>query len=178
MAIKFTDDGFIEVDVTPEMKSEAEKRNKDFLAQYGHNGTHRTNKSRQRKTGYLAEAAVAAVFTKLKYSDDPAVDFKFGNVTFDVKSQGTNAAPKPYFAATLYEEQAKRQVDCYIFARTKNDDTKVWITGYSPKSEYLTKAKLIPAGTKNNNFVYDQSRYEAEYQDLQRPEKLLTKLAD
>lgn len=167
--------GFVEVNVTQEMRDDAEKRNKTFYKKLGNAGTHRTDKGRQRTTGYVAEMAVAHVFPKLKFSEDPTIDFTFNDITFDVKAQGCNGAPAPNFVGTLYEEQRDRNVDFYIFTRVKNDFTKVWIAGFISKDQFLSMAKLIPAGTSNNNFTYDQSRYEIEYSRLIKPQQFMSR---
>lgn len=167
--------GFVEVNVSPEMRSDAEKRNKSFYGKCGNAGTHRTDKGRQRTTGYLAEMGVSVVFPRLEFSKDPKVDFVFNEITFDVKAQGCNSAPGLNFAGTLYEEQAGRDVDFYIFTRVKNDFSKVWITGFISKEKFFERAKLIPAGTKNNNFTYDQSRYEIEYSKLTKPQQFMSR---
>jgi len=167
--------GFVEVTLTKEMIANAEKRNHEFFKKLGNTGTHRTDKSRQRMTGYLAEMAVKEVYSKLEFSKDPKVDFFLKDVTFDVKAQGCNSAPGLSFVGTLYEEQADREVGFYIFCRVKNDSSKVWITGFISKKSFLDKAKLIPAGTRNNNFTYDQSRYEIEYRNLIKPSTFISK---
>lgn len=162
--------GNIEIDITSEMILLAEKRNTEFLNKYGNFGTHRLDNSKQRMTGYLAEIAVKFAYPDFKFSNDPNVDFVYLDMTIDIKAQGCNSIPKPHYVATLYEEQAFRPVDIYIFVRVKNDQTKVWITGFLSKKLFLEQAKLIPAGTKNNNFVYDEPRYELAYSELHRPE--------
>ena len=174
-AIKFLPTGFVEVDVTQEMSAAAEKRNQEFYSKYGNAGTHRTDKSRQRITGYLAEAAVKHAFDKLEFSEDPTIDFTFKGITFDVKAQGCNSAPELKFVGTLYEEQATRKTDFYIFTRVKNDSSKVWIAGFISKKNFFEKAQLISAGTSNNNFTYDQSRYEIPYFKLTKPRELIAR---
>jgi hypothetical protein len=169
---KFNRFGFLEVDVSKEILDKAESRNQLFLKKYGNSGTHRTNKSRQRITGYLAEAAVQTIFPKLEISNNEKFDFTLQNVTFDVKAQGCNVEPQPDYVGTLYEEQAVRSPDFYVFARTRNDLNKVWIIGFISKKNFFNKSKLIPSGTKNNNFSYDQSRYEIQYNQLTVPKKL------
>lgn len=161
----------IEIDITKEMLDEAKNRNTAFQKKYGNIGTHRLDKDKQRITGYLAEAAIKH-FCGMDYSDEDSVDFKHNGVTFDSKAQGCNSKPKEYFVATLYEEQKRRNVDYYIFSRVKNDWTKVWICGFASKEDFFKKAKLIQAGTKNNNFTYDQSRFEIEYKKLDSIEQL------
>jgi hypothetical protein len=160
--------GFIEVDMSKEMIDAAEKRNQEFYSKYGNKGTHRQDKTRQRMTGYLAEMAVKHVFNKLEFSEDDSVDFVFNGVTFDVKAQGCNSAPELKFVGTLYEEQASRNVDFYIFARVKNDSSKVWIAGFISKNKLFKTAQLISKGTANENFTYDQSRYEIPYFKLEK----------
>ena len=47
-----------------------------------------------------------------------------------------------------------------------NDFSRVWIAGIISKKRFLNIAELKQAGTKTDNFVYDQSRYQIEYKDL------------
>ena len=56
--------------------------------------------------------------------------------------------------------------DFYIFNRVKNDSSCVWICGIISKQRFFNIAKLKKAGTKCNNFTYNQSRYEIQYEDL------------
>jgi len=155
-----------EVNITDKMLSEAKSRNEKFQKKYGNIGTHRTDKTKQRMTGYIAEAAIKYL-CGIDYSDDDSVDFTYGQITLDSKAQGCNSAPKDYYVATLYEEQKNRDVDYYVFSRVKNDWSRAWICGFISKNLFFDKAELIPAGTKNNNFVYDQSRFEIQYKNLQ-----------
>ena len=99
----------IDVIITPEILSEAKKRNEEYFNRFGHSGTHRTNKERQRMTGYLAEACIHNKFPQIKYSDDYFVDFVLDSTTIDSKAQGCNSKPLGYYSATLYEEQ-KNQI--------------------------------------------------------------------
>ena len=165
--------GFIEVIVTDQLLQEALDRNNSFYQRFGNAGTHRLDKDRQRKTGYLAESAVKSACPRLGFSEDPSVHFVLHGVTFDVKAQGCNSPPKPDFVGTIYEEQKARETDFYIFTRVSNDFKKVWIAGLISKTNFFNKSKLISAGTTNNNFTYDQSRYEIKYSELISPLALL-----
>jgi hypothetical protein len=154
------------VNITPEIYKEAQDRNLAYQKKYGNSGTHRLNKDRQRMTGYLAEASIHSCFYELQYSDNDNVDFYINSMTIDSKAQGCNSKPLKNYVATLYEEQKKREVDYYIFSRVKNDFSMAWICGIISKQEFFNKSTLVKAGTKNNNFVYDQSRYEISYDKL------------
>jgi len=171
--VKTTSD-YIEFSILSEHLEEAKKRNNLFFKKYGNAGTHRTNKDRQRMTGYLAEIAIKSTFPKLEYSDIDDVDFVYKNgKTFDSKAQGCNSMPLPNYVATLYEEQQKRAVDFYMFSRVKNDFSKVWICGIISKKEFFEKSILIPAGVMRHNFVYDNPRFELEFKNLHTPKILL-----
>lgn len=156
----------IEIDITSEIFNEAEARNKEYYNRFGNNGTHRTNKQRQRMTGYLAEACVRKTFPAIQYSDNYLVDFILDSKTIDSKAQGCNSKPLDFYSATLYEEQRNRDTDYYIFSRVKNDFTVAWICGIVSKNKFFKTATLKEAGHKTNNFTYDQSRYELQYKDL------------
>lgn len=157
----------ISIPITKEIYQEAQKRNDQYLSRFGHLGTHRTDKSRQRMTGYLAEASIIATFPTIQYSDNDDVDFILdSHTTIDSKAQGCNVKPREYFSATLYEEQKNRNTDYYIFSRVKNDFSITWICGIISKKKFFQIAKLKEAGHQTNNFIYDQSRYEIQYKDL------------
>jgi hypothetical protein len=155
----------IEVSVNKNILDEAKSRNQEFFVKFGNSGTHRENKE-QRMTGYLAEACINDRFNDFSYSDHFNVDFLLDDNTIDSKAQGCNSKPLDYYSATLYEEQKKRKTDYYIFSRVKKDFSKVWICGIISKIKFFKIAKLKPKGTKTQNFVYDQSRYEVQYKDL------------
>ena len=165
---------FIEVIISEDIRKEAEKRNMEFYKKYGNSGTNRKDKKNQRITGYLAEVAIKHTFQKLIYSEDDSVDFlsKSKKITFDSKAQGCNGKPKLDYVGTLYENQKNRNFDMLIFSRVKNTHDVLWITGIISKSDFLKKSKLISKGTKNNNFTYDESRYEIEYSELYNPNLL------
>ena len=170
MSIKQTEDDFIEVLITQQMLQQANERNKKFYNKYGNSGTNRLDKKNQRITGYLAEIAIKNTFKTLNYSEDDNVDFISNNkLTFDSKAQGCNSKPKVNYVGTLYESQKNRDVDFYIFSRVNNKHDKVWIAGIIPKQEFLNTATLMPKGTINNNFTYDEPRYELEYRLLYNP---------
>lgn len=156
----------IEIKVTSEILEEAKRRTSEAAKRFGDRGTHRLNSDRQKTTGYLAEVCINHEFPDIKYSDDLNVDFHFNSISLDAKSQGCNAKPLDYYSATLYQEQKKRHADYYIFNRVKNDFSKVWICGVISKERFFKIATLQKAGTKTNNFTYDQARYEVQYKDL------------
>ena len=156
----------IQVDITKDMLEEAEHMTAENKAMFGIGCTHRKDFKRQKLTGFLAEVAINRSFPDLSYSDKLAVDFKYKGYTFDSKAQGCNSKPLNYYNATLYEEKKKRDTDFYIFNRVKNDSSCVWICGIISKQRFFNIAKLKKAGTKCNNFTYNQSRYEIQYEDL------------
>jgi len=156
----------IEVKVTKNIHEEAEQRNLEFFERFGNSGTHRGDKNRQRMTGYLAEACIKSEFPEMKYSEDFNIDFNFQSMSIDSKAQGCNSKPLGHYSATLYEEQRDRHTDYYIFNRVKNDFNNVWICGIISKEKFFKLSKLKKAGTRTNNFTYDQSRYELEYKHL------------
>jgi hypothetical protein len=168
LLVRTTSD-YIEYEITSEILKEAERRNSLFYKKYGNAGTHRTDKSRQRMTGYLAEIAIKNSYPQLDYSESDEVDFIFKDKTFDSKAQGCNSIPLPHYVATYYEEQKKRNVDFLIFSRVKNDFSKVWICGIISKKEFFEKSILIPAGVMRHNFVYDNPRFELEFKNLYKP---------
>jgi hypothetical protein len=174
MKIK-SDDDFLQVIVTKEMLEEANERNEFFYKKYGNSGTNRLDKKNQRITGYLAEVAIKHSFKKLNYSNSDDVDFISQSkiITFDSKAQGCNGKPKIDYVGTLYENQKHRKCDILIFSRVKNTHDLVWITGFITKKEFLSVSNLIPKGTKNNNFTYDDSRYELKYNSLYSPTLLI-----
>jgi hypothetical protein len=158
--------GVLTINITPEIYQEAEKRNLSYKKRYGNTGTHRLNKDRQRMTGYLAEASIRSYFPKLNYSDNDNVDFIIDSITIDSKAQGCNTKPLDNYVGTLYEEQKARDVDYYVFSRIKNDFSIAWICGAISKKDFFDLSTLVKAGTTNNNFTYDQSRYEIQYNKL------------
>lgn len=156
----------IPVKITAKIFKEAQERNNKYHKQFGNTGTHRLNQRRQRMTGYLAEACIRSLYPEIQYNEDYSVDFLFNQFTIDSKAQGCNGKPLPRYVATLYEEQKNRNCDYYIFSRVKNDFSEAWICGIISKVNFFKAANFSPAGTKTNNFVYDQGRYEIQYDKL------------
>jgi hypothetical protein len=170
-----TDNDFLEVLITKDILKEAEERNNLFYKKYGNKGTNRLDKNNQRITGYLAEVAIKHTFKKLNYSEDDEFDFisSTKKITLDSKAQGCNGKPKINYVGTLYENQKNRKCDVLIFSRVKNTHDVLWVAGFITKKEFLNISNLIPKGTKNNNFTYDESRYEIEYSSLYKPSLLI-----
>lgn len=170
-----SDNDFLEVIVNKKILKEAQERNLYFYKKYGNKGTNRLDKNNQRITGYLAEVAIKHTFKKIDYSENDEFDFisSTKKFTLDSKAQGCNGKPKTNYVGTLYENQKDRNCDILIFSRVKNTHDLVWITGFITKKEFLKISNLIPKGTKNNNFTYDESRYELEYSSLYNPSLLL-----
>ena len=168
--------GSLTINITPDIYQEAEQRNLSYKQKYGNTGTHRLNKDRQRMTGYLAEASIRSYFPQLNYSDNDNVDFIIDSITIDSKAQGCNSKPLDNYVGTLYEEQKTRDVDYYIFSRIKNDFSIAWICGVISKKDFFDLSILVEAGTTNNNFTYDQSRYEIQYSKLIDIKSFLNKI--
>ena len=87
-----------------------------------------------------------------------------------------NSKPLDNYVGTLYEEQKTRDVDYYIFSRIKNDFSIAWICGVISKKDFFDLSILVEAGTTNNNFTYDQSRYEIQYSKLIDIKSFLNKI--
>ena len=168
--------GSLIINITPDIYQAAEQRNLSYKQKYGNTGTHRLNKDRQRMTGYLAEASIRSYFPQLNYSDNDNVDFIIDSITIDSKAQGCNSKPLDNYVGTLYEEQKTRDVDYYIFSRIKNDFSIAWICGVISKKDFFDLSILVEAGTTNNNFTYDQSRYEIQYSKLIDIKSFLNKI--
>ena len=57
-------------------------------------------------------------------------------------------------------------IESVITSSLSFDFSIAWICGIISKVKFFQVAKLKEAGTKTNNFTYDQSRYEVQYKDL------------
>jgi len=156
----------LEVRITEEMKTRAKDKARKLQGAYGDHGTHRIDSTRRRMTGFAAEEAIKQAYPILTPSLDVSVDFRLGKYTFDVKSQGCNKPPQGNYSATLYEEQRLRAATYYIFCRTKNDLSTVWICGAISKHRFFDLALLKEKGTSAGNFIYDNTRYELSYDQL------------
>ena len=104
----------IEVMITSDILEEAKKEMKNITLVLVTLEHIRTNKQRQRMTGYLAEACIRYTFPEIKYSDDYFVDFILDSSTIDSKAQGCNSKPLDFYSATLYEEQ-KIEIQTIIY---------------------------------------------------------------
>lgn len=165
---------FKTVQVDLEILAAAQRRNDQAFHKFGHMGTHRHDKKKQRETGFIAEAAIKLrLLPHFEFSTDNRYDLIFRGITFDVKAVGCNTEPLPGYPATLYQEQAPREVDWYIFGRVMNDRSMVFACGCIMRSAYLKAAMLVPAGARNSNFTYDNPRYELPYQRLHSIEILM-----
>ena len=106
----------IEVIITPEILAEAKSRNEEYFNRFGNSGTHRTNKERQRMTGYLAEACINHTFPEIQYSDDYFVDFVLDSTTIDSKAQGCVTVSQWVFIVRHYMKNKKIEIQIITFS--------------------------------------------------------------
>jgi hypothetical protein len=165
--IRKTREGFLEVIVTEDMLTRAQNRSNDNHALYGDKGTHRVDKPIQRTTGYVAEEAIKVAFPQLEFSSNKDVDFFYTKastpISFDSKTNGTNTEPRKNYTAYIYEDQMHRRPRFYIFSRVSNDLSRVWIGGIISKNDFDEFSTYRPKGYKGRNFVYDEGRFEIQY---------------
>jgi hypothetical protein len=157
-------DEFLEAEITDDIRSIAEQRDRFFYAKIKDQGTYRKENPRQRLTGFLAEAAIKSTFRALDFSPNPRTsNFIHNGLQFESKAQGCNSPPKADYVGTLYPEQLEKPIDYYIFSRVLNNLKLVWICGMVSKHRFLELARYVNANTPNRNFTYDQARYDLEY---------------
>lgn len=121
--------------------------------------------------GFLGEEIVKHTIPELVHECTKDYDFRFQNVTFDVKTKTRKDAPRSNFDATVDGSAFHQQNNVYIFVQIlapqgliyKDIDsirsfeyTKAWILGFLPKTMFYEKARYFKAGSVDptNNLKY------------------------
>lgn len=165
---------FVEIDITDDILKIANFKAKDM----GH-----LNKSIMRGegnlAGFLGEECLKKYFGLKLGTEENTYDYDliyFGE-RIDVKSKKTSVIPRFNHECSVAALNTKQNCDYYIFTRVLFEldvAKKVYIMGYSKKSDYYKNARFLKKGDidGSNKFIVREDCYNMYYSDLSSVEEL------
>lgn len=166
--MNITADGFIEVDITPDMLERAEfKANQMGVLR---------NSIRQGKgnlAGFLGEEIVLSAWGGSLSHNTYQHDVEFEGTTFEVKTKDRTVRPRIDYEASVANFNARQQADFYVFTsllRVGLDYTTGYIIGIYSKADYITYSTFLKKGDvdPSNGWVVSADCYNLRYSDLHR----------
>lgn len=112
---------------------------------------------RGNKIGMLAEI-IAADWTKAVRVRPPVYshDLELNGKTADVKAKRCSSVPLPEYTASVVAPNGKHTVkaDIILFSRVLDDMSEVYLCGWLTRLQFLRRAELIKAGTRDGGFIH------------------------
>lgn len=143
--MKFTDEGWIDIDITQEMIDKATKKAQS-LGQL-------RNSIRQGKgnlCGFLGEELFTKAFKDSQESNDYQHDIKiFNRIKVEVKTKDRTVRPQPHYECSIAKYNATQKTDIYIFCsllRKNKQYVKGFILGYLTPKMYKDRATPLKKG--------------------------------
>jgi len=151
----------IRINITSDIRSEAERRDKEAYNRFGTTATKLTN---SRRHGFIAEVACKHTLAGMEYTDENEIDLRnWMGESFDVKCHTTKQEPTLYDVCTI-PETSKIHADHLIYCFA--NDNSVWIAGHIPTRIFCAICELMPVGHQGKYFTYDYARYQILVGDL------------
>jgi hypothetical protein len=95
--------------------------------------------------GYIGQMLI-----KLFLDGDDIDDYDFDvlkdNIRYEVKTKRCKFKPKPEYACSVCEKNARQDCDYYVFVRITNDYKTAWILGKKKAKDYLKESKYCEKG--------------------------------
>lgn len=137
----------IEIQITNEMKSYAEKKINLIKFNSNKNLNKFGSEKNRTMTGYLGEQIVMAYLKTAINVDDYEYDLLYNNIKIEVKTISCKFKPKLDYLCTVNScndvGTHRQSANYYIFTRIINDLSVGWILGYMKCSEFFEKGKYI-----------------------------------
>lgn len=165
-----TQDGFIEVVVTPEMMQRAEAKAEEM-------GELRNSirRGQGNVAGFLGEEVVKSVFAGSAEQNTFQHDIVFEEVSFEVKTKDRTVVPSLGYEASVANYNTRQRADFYVFTSLlRNKASKCYEKGYVlgiiEKTEYFDKATFLQKGDidPTNGWMVSADCYNLPYAALSR----------
>jgi hypothetical protein len=174
--VKITNDGFIEIDITPEMVARAQEK-ADEMGELKNS----IRRGKGNLAGFLGEEVVLAAFVGSVSHNTYQHDITFEEVTFEVKTKDRTVAPRISYEASIANFNTKQSADFYVFVslyrvKETNDYTRGYIIGIIQKETYKDQAQFLKVGDidPSNNWKVSADCYNLPYEKLVRFENWQT----
>lgn len=144
--MKITEDGFIEIEITPEMAARAQEK-----AQEMGELKNSIRRGQGNLAGFLGEEIVLAAWTGAESHNTYQHDITFEGVTFEVKTKDRTVRPRRDYEASVANFNTRQTADFYVFVslyrvKETGDYTRGYIIGVIEKEAYKTQANFLKVG--------------------------------
>jgi hypothetical protein len=167
-----TNDGFLEVDITPKMLANAATKAREMGVL-----NNSIRKGEGNLVGFLGEEVVLAAWEESQSCNTYQHDITFEEVSFEVKSKDRTVFPRLSYECSVANYNTKQRADFYVFTSIyrpnrdlKDVYTKGHIIGVISKQDYFEQANFLKAGTidPSNNWKVSADCFNLPYQALSR----------
>jgi len=174
MAHKLHDNGIIEVDITPEMITQANVHSEE-VASIKSNDRHSLRKGEGTLIGSIGELAIKQVYPYWNHSNTFDYDFEYDGIKIDIKTKDRTVPPRLNYEASISNYNITQKCDVYMFVsvlRNKSKNNlfeKAYIMGLYMKEDYMRDATFLKKGSidPSNNWKVGCDCYNLEYSRLE-----------
>jgi hypothetical protein len=160
----------IEVKPTPAQKRKATIMAKDMGQLRGS-----MTKGEGNKAGFIGEIC-AGQYLNAEHKNTYQYDLILPDGhTVDVKTKRCKFKPLMTYDVSISTWNTKQACDYYVFARTLNDYSLVWLLGYMDKEQYFDEAVFKKKGTREGFFTFNSDCWNMAIKDLKPIKDLLNK---
>lgn len=163
---KLTKNGYLEVDVTPEIYEKA----KEMALENSFDSQVRLeNKEKAMLVGMLGELIYKLYNPDSIHANTYNYDFIYNEQTIDVKTFSGYDEPKPSHYVSLFSyNMQKQRCDKYVFIKYSDKHKKAWIIGEITKQDYKNKSTFHKADEAINDFItYKKDGYHLAIENIE-----------
>lgn len=165
--MNITRDGFIEIQITPEMTTRAREKAEEM-------GELRNSirKGQGNLAGFLGEEVVLAAWPTAESHNTYQHDITFEGVSFEVKTKDRTVPPRGFYEASVANYNTSQKADFYVFVSLyrapSGDYTRGYVIGIIEKEQYKDIAVFLKKGDidPSNNWKVSADCFNVPYQEL------------
>jgi len=176
---KFTQEGWIEVEITPQMIKRARKKAKSMGVL-----NNSIRKGDGNLCGFLGEEIFLKAFKDSTETNDYQHDIKmFGKLKVEIKTKDRTVRPQPYYECSVARYNDTQETHAYVFCsllREGKDYKKGYILGYLTPKSYKAKAQQMKAGDfdPSNGMIFKANCLNVAISDLNNINKFCKKMIE
>lgn len=172
--MEITDEGFIVVHITDEMRNRAEAKSSQM-------GTLRNSirNGQGNVCGFLGEEVVLSAWKDAVSNNSFNHDIDLNGIRLEVKSKDRTVPPSLHYETSIANYNSTQTADFYVFVsllrdKQSNQYTTGYIVGCIPQTEYKKKATPLKVGDidPSNGWKVKASCYNLSHRKLTRFESL------
>jgi hypothetical protein len=166
--MNITSDGFIEIEITPEMTARAQEKAQEM-------GELRNSirRGQGNLAGFLGEEVVLAAWSGSESHNTFQHDITFEDVTFEVKTKDRTVEPRADYEASVANFNTRQQADFYVFVslfrpKGTQEYQRGYVIGVIEKEAYKQQANFLRVGDTDpsNGWRVSADCYNLPYEKL------------